>query len=583
MGNIIVLDENTANKIAAGEVIERPASIVKELVENAIDAGASNISVDIKGGGIPYIRIIDNGSGIDTDDVVIAFERHATSKIKHADDLFSISTLGFRGEALASIAAVSNVEITTRTKDSETGTFVKISGGKLLEESRIGCPVGTTIVIRDLFFNTPARYKFLKKDTTEATYVADMLSRIALARTDISFKLTGAFANRNEVFHTPGNNDLKSAVYNVFGREYSLKTREVNFEKDGICVTGIAGTPEIAKANRNSQIVFLNHRYIKSRIISSAADEAYKTFLMKNKFPFFVINIQMSPTLFDVNVHPSKLDVRFSNEGALFSVIYHALNSAIQDRQEIRAPFEPEKPRLFVTPITMPVQTPAPQKVEYEQEFLTPPKPVVVRETEPVEAFPEKEALLDSSYVGQIFNTYLIFQQCERLFLIDQHAAHERIKYEELLEKFSKQSLASQPLLVPQIINLSSPELATFHENEEVFEALGFEIEPFGGNSLSVRQVPSELAGAKIEDAVSELILRLSRSNLAVKAHDDELIYIIACKAAIKGNQRVDSKDAETLLHNLLEMKNPLSCPHGRPTILKVDRRDFEKLFKRII
>ncbi|MEI6738331.1 MAG: DNA mismatch repair endonuclease MutL, partial [Pseudomonadota bacterium] len=457
---------------------------------------------------------------------------------------------------------------------------------------QVGCPVGTTFVIRDLFFNTPARYKFLKKDTTEATYVADMLSRIALARTDISFKLTGAFANRNEVFHTPGNNDLKSAVYNVFGRAFSMNTRDVNFEKDGIAITGIAGTPELARANRNAQIVFLNQRYIKSRLISSAADEAYKTFLMKNKFPFFVINIQMSPTLFDVNVHPSKLDVRFSNEGQLFSAIYHALNNAIQTHQEIRAPLEtpPVQPIAIPEPIATPTIAPKALELElevhpvtYEQETLAPTSPLVARETQTPQVISEHEELLESTYVGQLFNTYLVFQESERLFLIDQHAAHERIKYEEVRELFANSQLSSQPLLVPQIIHLSTPDLAVYHENESIFVTLGFEIEPFGGNSLAIRQVPSELEGTQIEEAFSALVNRFAHANQALNMVDDEVLYIIACKAAIKGNQRIDATAANQLLHALLSMKNPLSCPHGRPTILRVDRHDFEKLFKRIV
>ena len=613
MGKIIVLDENTANKIAAGEVVERPASIVKELVENSIDAGATNISVDIKSGGVKYIRITDNGCGIDADDAVIAFERHATSKIKHADDLFSIITLGFRGEALASIAAVSNLELTTRTKDSEIGTFVKISGGKLIEHSQIGCPVGTTIIVRDLFFNTPARFKFLKKDLTEATYVVDMLSRIALARTDISFKLTGAFANRNEVFHTPGNNDLNSAVYNVFGREFSLNTRVVNYEADGIKVTGVAGSPEIARANRNSQIVFLNRRYIKSRIISAAADEAYKTFLMKNKFPFFVINLDMNPSTFDVNVHPAKLDVRFSNEGHIFGAVYHALSNAIQQRQVIKAPLEqrehiyPTQPSAQEIACTHEIdcaqeiacsqentQTVAPEMEQVslilKTEIHVPEKQPFLLEKQPhlpkIEkdlVFPEKDELLESIYVGQIFHTYLIFQLSSRLFLIDQHAAHERIKYEELLERHQKGQLVLQQLVVPKVLDLSNADLAVYHEHSQLFEEMGFEIEPFGGNAITVRQLPCEIDMNKIEEVVSDLLVRLANSQKNTAVKDDELLYIIACKAAVKGNTKLDAKDATKLLHDLVNMKNPLSCPHGRPTILRVERRDFEKLFKRII
>jgi len=599
MGKIIVLDENTSNKIAAGEVVERPASIVKELVENSIDSGATSISIDIKSGGIKYIKITDNGCGIASDDAIIAFERHATSKITHADDLFSIVTLGFRGEALASIAAVSNIELTTRTSDSEVGTFVKISGGKLIEHSQIGCPVGTTIVVCDLFFNTPARFKFLKKDSTEATYIVDILSRVALARTDISFKLTGAFANRNEVFHTPGNNDLKSAVYNVFGREYSLNSREVDFESEGIRVTGIAGTPEMARANRNSQIVFLNHRYIRSKIVSSAADQAYTTFLMKNKFPFFVINIEMSPTSFDVNVHPSKLDVRFANEGSIFSAVYHALNNAIQSRQQVLEPLAETKkePLSYNRPVStfVPKEVESESPVESEIFVKTPTElPVIVeqikmedsiRVVEPSEdyVFPARNELLDSLYIGQIFNTYLLFQNSECLFLIDQHAAHEPIKFEEILEKHRNSQTITQELLIPKILNVSHQDIAVYNEFSERFVDLGFDIEPFGGNSLSIRTIPCEMNVNAVEDVFFELIKRFANANKKSELPDDELIYIIACKAAIKGNMAVSSHDAGNLLRNLLEMKNPLSCPHGRPTVLKVERRDFEKMFKRIL
>ncbi|HEX9062435.1 MAG TPA: DNA mismatch repair endonuclease MutL, partial [Clostridia bacterium] len=319
MGKIVILDESTANKIAAGEVVERPASVVKELMENSIDAGATSISVDIKNGGVSYIKISDNGSGIAGDDVEIAFERHATSKIRSSNDLDSIVTLGFRGEALASIASVSEIELLTRTKDSETGTYIKITGGTVQEVKSAGCPVGTTFTVRDLFYNTPARFKFLKKDSTETGYISDIISKIALGKPSISIRFT---SNGSRVIHTPGNGDLLSAIFSVFGKETAKMVIPAEYKDSRVKVTGFAGKPEIARASRTSQIFFLNGRYIKSKLISSAADEAYKTILMKNKYPFLVLNVEISPQMVDINVHPAKTEVRFSDEQEIWRSIY---------------------------------------------------------------------------------------------------------------------------------------------------------------------------------------------------------------------------------------------------------------------
>lgn len=342
MGNIVMLDENTANKIAAGEVVERPASVVKELVENSIDAGANTISVEIKNGGISFIKITDNGSGIDEDDIEIAFERHATSKIRSAVDLESIATMGFRGEALASIAAVSLVELTTRTQKSSHGTYIKVQGGTTREVKQAGCPVGTTFIVRDLFFNTPARFKFLKKDSTEAGYISDIISRIALSKPDISFRL---ISNNTTIIHTPGNNDLLSTIYSIYGKEIAKEVCEISYKDNKVKITGYAGKSEIARGTRNHQSIFINDRYIKSKIVSAAIDEAYKTFLLKNKFAFIVLNIELNPLLIDVNVHPTKMEVRFSDEQEVFRTVYHAINNALLGRSLVKTvqPEEREK------------------------------------------------------------------------------------------------------------------------------------------------------------------------------------------------------------------------------------------------
>jgi len=333
MGKVIILDENTANKIAAGEVVERPASVVKELVENSIDAGAESISIEIKNGGISYIKVVDNGSGIEEDDLEIAFERHATSKIRHADDLESIITMGFRGEALASIAAVSTVEVSTRVREKPHGTYIKIQGGTVQDVRQTGCPVGTTFIVRDLFYNTPARFKFLKKDSTEAGYVSDLVSRIALANPHISFRLV---SNHSQVLHTPGNNDLLSTIFSVYGKEVARQVVRIDYEESGIRVTGYAGKPEIARGTRSHQTIFVNGRYIKSKLVSSAIDEAYKTLLMKNKFAFIVLNIELNPLLIDINVHPTKMEVSFSEEQKIFRIVYHAVNNALLGTSLIR-------------------------------------------------------------------------------------------------------------------------------------------------------------------------------------------------------------------------------------------------------
>lgn len=645
MGNIVILDENTSNKIAAGEVIERPASLVKELVENSIDAGANIISLEIRNGGISYIKITDNGCGIAEDDAVIAFERHATSKIRNSNDLDSINTLGFRGEALASIAAVASVELTSRVANNTNGTYVKIQGGNVLEIKKTGCPVGTTFIIRELFYNTPARFKFLKKDSTEAGYISDVIERIALGNPHISIRLT---ANGSTVLHTPGNGDLLSVIYSIYGKEIAKSCIEVSYEDEKIKIFGYAGKQEIARNNRNHQSLFVNSRYIKSKLISSAIDEAYKTLLMKNKFPFIVLFTDINPMLVDVNVHPTKMEVRFSDEQGIFRSVYHAVNNALitgQDFREVVTPeikkedfrmpennyikpveytqqslensklqvaetaavFETKKSPVIskpdikkysqsegnnslreylketekaaVKPVVQAIKEIAPQKISTADNKV--PEPIVSKTVE------EKEKgvsdLTNARIVGQVFSTYIILQSGEEMLLIDQHAAHERITYEMLKEKYEKNESLAQYLLNPEVIELTFQEFKLVQDEKETLLKLGFTYEEFGSNSIILRSVPANDSGLIKEMFHKVLDDIFSRSNHEISEKVDDVLYSIACKASVKANRKLDDAEVTSLVKQLSSLRNPFTCPHGRPTVLKLSKYELEKMFKRIV
>lgn len=650
MGKIIVLDENTANKIAAGEVIERPASVIKELAENSMDAGAANISVDIRNGGISFIKIIDNGSGMDEDDVEIAFERHATSKIRSADDLESVLTMGFRGEALASIAAVSDVHLVTRTAAKSHGTQIEIKGGRVLDVRQTGCPVGTTITVKDLFFNTPARYKFLKKDTTEAGYVSDIISRMALGNPQVSFKLTSGGAT---VLHTPGNNDQLSAIFSIYGKETAREVYPVEYEDYGIKVTGYAGKPEIARSNRSQQSVYLNRRFIRNKTVTSAIDEAYQTFLMKNRFPFIVLNLEVNPVLVDVNVHPTKMEVKFSNEQDVFKAVYHAVHNALMNRTEIRSvqlgaqernPFrkkDEESPRVDYKQETIRVAvshpgttpapvaasrqtTPVPAKAPSDASVnpivaptptasddytdLTGPigtEPVVSEEPvlfeTPAALQPEQEQetqapsadenpsageineLQGARLIGQAFSTYILLQKGEELILVDQHAAHERIMYEDLKRKMESKKPLSQMLLANIVIELTHKEIKFLEEQKEHFESLGFEYESFGTNAVLLRAVPYGDLGNESKQLFLEILDHWMEHGKSRTPSTDEALYTIACKAAVKANRKLDEREINQIFNELSRMENPYTCPHGRPTAIKIRKYDLEKMFKRIV
>ncbi|HHW30516.1 MAG TPA: DNA mismatch repair endonuclease MutL [Clostridiaceae bacterium] len=641
MSKIIVLDEITVNRIAAGEVVERPASVVKELVENSLDAGASSITVEIKNGGITYIKVMDNGSGIEEGDVEIAFERHATSKIMYPDDLESVSTMGFRGEALASIAAVSNIELTTRTKGSIYGTYIKLSGGTILEKNQKGCPVGTTIIVKDLFFNTPARYKFLKKDSTEGGYVADILNRIALGNPDVSIKLVN---NGTVVLHTPGNNDLLSAVFSVYGRDISSRLIKIDYVEDNVRITGYAGKPEIARSNRNHQSIFVNGRYIKSKIVTSAIDEAYKTLLMKNKFPFIILNIDINPSLVDVNVHPAKTEVRFSSEQDTFRIVYNAIYGSVMEKPLIRN--IESAGNEYLPGEIYPGQSPGEgitrdyyqksdykwsefQKDDYKQESFDVKGHLVSDNMSPGSVFQSDELfgnniesnfpgnrdksdetakmtpgdlsdkpevlpvndakmimdeLLEAKIIGQVFSTYILLEYNQEIIIIDQHAAHERIMYESLLRKYKNNETLAQTLLNPVTVELTNSEIMLLEANKDFFNKMGFIFENFGNNSIILRAVPYINSQSDFNSLFLDIIDIAKGVNRQEHTKtEEEALYMMACKAAVKANKKLDNMEVKSLLREMASLDNPYSCPHGRPTMIKMSLRELEKRFKRII
>jgi DNA mismatch repair protein MutL len=657
MGKIVILDENTANKIAAGEVIERPASVIKELVENSMDAGASSISVEIKNGGISFIKVTDNGSGIDEDDAEISFERHSTSKIRNADELDSIRTMGFRGEALASIAAVSNVELMTRVQKNQHGMYIRIQGGNIKEVKQTGCPIGTTFIIKELFYNTPARFKFLKKDSTETGYISDTISRIALGNPQISFR----FINSNApILHTPGNNDLLSTIYCIYGKDTAKEVNEINYNDGKLKITGYAGKPEIARATRNNQSIFINRRYIRSKIISSAIDEAYKTILMKNKFAFIVLNIEINPLLVDVNVHPTKMEVRFSEEQDIFRSVYHAVNNAFLGKDKMIFE-EPQKSNdsFKINNFQTTKNEYSQSKLEVEKNLLIE-RPIKIKLNEinteqiimvhevknsnnnvheavnnkleeindiPPENFNDKidenkdlfkndlsnnytrniniaananersskyatdkssytsdNILSNSRIIGQAFSTYILLQHADEIILLDQHAAHERILYELLKKKFEGNEPIAQLLLTPIVIIVTHQELKFLEDKKDFLNKLGYIYDNFGNNSVIIRAVPDISDGDSIKGVFMEVIDNLINTNKSdYSMITDETLYMIACKGAVKANKKLDDIEIKAILDGLNELENPYTCPHGRPTIIKMTKHELEKKFKRIV
>ncbi len=670
MGKIHVLDLETSNKIAAGEVVERPASVIKELVENSIDAGATKITVEIKNGGNVLMRVLDNGSGMAAEDAQIAFLRHATSKIKTGADLDAIFTLGFRGEALASVGAVSRAEIFTKQKGEFCGTHVTCEGGEIIAEEDETVCEGTEIIVRDLFYNTPARRKFLKKDATEAGYISDILERFILSYPEISFKLIN---NGKEQLFSTGDNNLKNAVFSVYGRDYAGAMLPVSYKAENIEVTGMIGKGTLCRPNRNFQSFYVNKRYIKSGLLIKAAEEAYKNQIMIGKFPVLALNIKINPASIDINVHPTKLEVKFSDEKAVYEAVYYAVKSALyalpnvpeikkekkdesnflreegmqveMKNAEIKIPvsenkkeeIEPtaEKPAMKeekeqidplakfrkVQPESQSFKVAQPERkfsAENTTERRDEPKKEVklqeVKKEEIKEAIkeetkeeikveaPKKEefsvadALKESTVlseekeipsfriVGQIFATYIIAESEGEMLLIDQHAAHERLKYEELLRELSDKKMYPQVLLEPVIISLSGAEKADFERASDVLCQLGFENEEFGDRDIIVRTSPADVEWADVEELFLELLTKFSGGKREIISDKfQRMIYTIACKAAIKANHILTVAEMERLVHDVLALSNINTCPHGRPIIIKMTKKELEKHFKRIV
>lgn len=656
MSKIKVLPKEIAELIAAGEVVERPASVIKELMENAIDAGSSSVTVEIKNGGITYIRVTDNGCGISREDIRTAFISHATSKISTRDDLYAIGTLGFRGEALASIAAVSNVEVLTRTTEEETGTRYCISAGEETLVDDAGCPLGTTIVVRDLFFNTPARMKFLKKDVSEANAVAGIVDKIALSNPDVSIRF---IREGKSALFTSGSGDLKTAAYEIFGKDFADGLIEADYSFESVKISGLVSKPTKSRPNRNMQFFFVNGRLVKSGTASAALSEAYKNSIMVGKFPYCVLNITTAPGLVDVNVHPAKIEVRFANERTVFSAVYYAAKNALEHRDEapkVTIPrtaqtelFEPVRPKT--EQMRLPEKQPdfwnrmssseyrsaqQPERPTYQQpaareDIITVASPdkkpenadsepstiqhffdaqrAKKEETAAIEAdirpelsekaatlpdekpeetaraldtaVDEKPAELPVAVIGEAFKTYIIVQQGESIFLVDKHAAHERMLFNELVKNDSKRS--TQMLLTPITVTLSKEEYSSVLDNLDMLMQAGFAVEDFGYSVVIVRECPMEISADEVADVVAELAGYLVENRQKLISEKKEWLFsLMACKAAIKGGMYTTEYERELFIKRLFASPEIRYCPHGRPVMIEITRRELEKNFGRV-
>ncbi len=647
MGSIHLLDNSLINKIAAGEVVERPASVVKELMENSIDAGATSITVEVNEGGIGMIRITDNGRGIPKDEVKTAFLRHATSKLTSIEDLEDIMTLGFRGEALSSIASVAQVEMVTKTKDSSTGTRIVINGGIVEKEEEAAANEGTVFTMKNLFYNTPARRKFLKKPATEGGYVSEIVNRIALGHPEIAVKYIN---NGNTIMQTNGGGDLRAAILYIYGKQIASQMLETSYSKEGFTVEGYAAKPELSRGNRNYENFFINGRYIKSTVVQNAVEDAYKGKLMVGKFPVFVLNLKVPANTVDVNVHPTKLEVRFSDENLIYDIMYNAVTKALKQTELIPV-VEWDKPKKvksdYVQGVIGDIKKPESDfkydaepvsksysaadslaeksdfKEEQKKENAKNPvlstmdklygsdagiynenndkntkeiKREVITDTGHTEEVINKPVLTENKeesakkpffnnyrIIGQIFGTYWIIEQNNCMYLIDQHAAHERALYEDFIEKFKTSKISSQQLLQPVAVNLSESEKVIVEENRELLESFGFEIEEFGARTYAVRAVPYVFNAPSNVSFFVDIIDMLADKNMkSIYDTKEDAIATMSCKAAVKGNDRLSYSEAQELIQRLLKLENPFTCPHGRPTIIEMTRYELEKKFKRI-
>lgn len=586
---INILDESTINRIAAGEVVERPVSVVKELVENAMDSGAKNISVEIKGGGIDLIRVSDNGCGIEKDSIPLAFLRHATSKIRNADDLASINTLGFRGEALSSIAAVSQTELLSKSASSVLGYSYRIEGGKEKAFDEVGIPDGTTVIVRNLFYNTPARKKFLKSAVTEANHISSLMEKLILSHPDISFKYT---VNGSVKLTSDGLGDEEADVYSVFGRSIQKALSPVSFETENHSIHGFAGKPEISRGNRDCEIFFVNGRYVKSTVLSSAVEEAMRPFLMLHRFPFVILYVDIPATLLDVNVHPAKTQVRFADEQKVYQFVKDAVYTAVT-REELIADAIPEASPAIKDMV--PEHVPEPFETKAIEEFRE--KAGAVKAEIKKEAKKEQEQLTlfkdgflsevnvkKHRIIGQLFDTYWLIEYEDKLYMIDQHAAHEKIKYEKIMAQVRQNAVISQLISPPYIISLSVSQEETLTLHMDDLLRMGFTIEHFGGREYAVTSVPSELFGQSVQDYLISVIDDLATcGNIREPDAISDRIATMSCKAAVKGNMHMSYEEADSLITQLLALENPYNCPHGRPTIIMFSKAEIEKMFKRIV
>lgn len=730
MGNIVLLDDLTINKIAAGEVVERPASVVKELVENSIDAGATSINVEIKNGGISYIRITDNGKGIMPDDMEMAFERHATSKIRSADDLETVKSMGFRGEALASIAAIAKVEMKSKTEENETGYEVVVEGGNVISSNEVGCPKGTTITVQNLFYNTPVRYKFLKKDFTEGGYIEDVMTRIALVNPHIAIKL---ISSGKTIIQTSGNGDIKTVIYSIYGKEIAENVLDVNYEYEGIKVSGVIGKPSIARSNRSNQLFFVNKRYIKDKVLTSSAEQAFKGMITIGKFGFLVLNLEMNPQKVDVNVHPAKLEVRFEEESKVFKAVYHAIKESLlkgdlvsnpereynneetkviekednngglfaknqeiveedannnviaelyakrqnsvnnvntvnvnggyeslmnkmaemqkdvetyrnggvvkeeqtqynENLKEEQAQILPdqsmEQTQTVKTVSEVPSNMEDMEKTQvinmdevlekakqlenikmepsgnfdemYTNVFGSMPIKEETPEVEKVETFDDAKVTTGEAisifenkenekyipkykFIGIAFSTYIIVELDKEIYIIDQHAAHERIMYERIKENYyDEDQKDSQLMLLPDIITLTHKEMDILSENIDMFRKAGFTLEEFGENTIKLTGVPNVCIDIDTKELFLETLDEINTvARTAKQEIEEKFIATVACKAAVKANMALTKEEVDSLMEKLLKLPNPFTCPHGRPTAIRMSKTDIEKKFSR--
>lgn len=645
MPEIQLLDQATINQIAAGEVIDRPSSVVKELLENAIDAKATAITVEIKDGGISFIRITDNGCGIEKDQVRKAFLRHATSKLHTIDDLLDIGSLGFRGEALSSIAAIAQVELISKPPEAMLGISYQIEDGEEKSLTQIGAPDGTTILVRNLFYHVPARKKFLKTAATEGNYINQLMENMAMLRPDISMRFINGGQNK---LYTSGNGRLKDLIYTIYGREISSNVLEINYECPLFVVTGYIGKPIISRGNRTFENYYINGRFVKSRLIAAAIEQAYKPFMMQHRYPFTVLHIKIKPELIDVNVHPAKMEVRFQQENEIYELLAGAIENTlrgkefipdvsddgkakknVQEKQKLPEPFEQRRLQAMKEIIPPP---PAEHKTQNEQ------KPSAEHKTQSEQKLPRNEeqpkvsskesasgihkrigqdvsqtvnqmptqpeqklekpeqqtlftepllsekARIHHRLIGQLFDTYWLIQYGNQLYIMDQHAAHEKVNYERLMEAYRKKERITQFVSPPMVISLTRAEEAILEEFKSEFERIGFTIEPYGGREYAISEIPANLYGINEKELFLEMLSDLEdRGSMQPSELIASKLASMSCKAAIKGGQKISFKEADALVSQLLTLENPYACPHGRPTIITMTKYELEKKFKRIV